>query len=60
MEDRMFVHTKVFDSQWSLIGCGGSELHELQKAIGENPQLPPIVKWTGGGAENTRNNQGDG
>ena len=46
--DRMFVHTKVFDRLWSELGCDDSDLIELQKAICDNPQRPPIIAGTGG------------
>jgi hypothetical protein len=44
----MFVHTKVFDRQWIDVGCDDDNLLELQKAICEDPQKPPVIKKTGG------------
>ena len=48
LTDRMFVHTKVFDRQWTALGCDDDDLLELQKAICADPQKPPVVKGTGG------------
>jgi hypothetical protein len=46
--DRMFIHTKVFDRQWTALGCDDNDLLELQKAICANPQEPPVILGTGG------------
>ena len=48
LTDRMFVHTKVFDRQWTALGCDDDDLLELQKAICEDPQKPPVIRGTGG------------
>ena len=48
LTDRMFIHTKVFDRQWVALGCDDDDLLELQKAICENPQGPPVIRGTGG------------
>ncbi|MDR1205450.1 MAG: type II toxin-antitoxin system RelE/ParE family toxin [Peptococcaceae bacterium] len=46
--ERMFVHTRVFDRKWADIGYDDDDLLELQKAICENPQRPPVIPGTGG------------
>jgi len=46
--DRTFLHTKTFDRQWDALGCDDDDLLELQKAICENPQKPPVIRGTGG------------
>jgi len=46
--DRMFIHAKVFDRQWGEIGCDDDDLLELEKAICEDPQAPPVIQGTGG------------
>jgi len=46
--DRAFIHTKVFDSRWHALGCNDDDLLELQKAICEDPQKPPVIRGTGG------------
>ena len=46
--DRMFVHTKIFDRLWSELGCDDDDLTELQKAISDDPQRPPVIPGTGG------------
>jgi hypothetical protein len=46
--DRTFIHTKKFDNQWEALGCNDDDLIELQKAICENPQKPPVIAGTGG------------
>jgi len=46
--ERLFIHTKVFDRAWGLLGCDDGDLLELQKAISENPQGYPVVRGTGG------------
>ena len=46
--DRMFVHTKIFDKLWSELGCDDNDLMELQKAICDAPQRPPVISGTGG------------
>ena len=48
LTDRTFVHTKIFDRQWSALGCDDDDLLELQKAISEDPQKPPVIRGTGG------------
>lgn len=48
LTDRMFIHTKVFDRQWDSLGCDDNDLAELQKAICNDPQGPPVVRGTGG------------
>ena len=48
LTDRMFIHTKVFDKQWSSLGCDDDDLLELQKTICDNPQKPPVIRGTGG------------
>ena len=42
------MHTKVFDRQWDALSCDDDDLLELQKAIYENPQKPPVIRGTGG------------
>lgn len=48
LTERMFIHTKLFDKKWDLLGCDDDDLIELQKAICENPQKYPVIKGTGG------------
>lgn len=48
LTDRMFIHTKVFDRLWGLLGCNDNDLLELQKAICDNPQGSPIIRGTDG------------
>ena len=48
LTDRMFIHTKVFDKLWESLGCDDDDLAELQKAICEDPQKPPVLRGTGG------------
>jgi len=44
----MFIHTKVFDRQWALLGCDDDDLQDAQKAICADPQAHPIIRGTGG------------
>jgi hypothetical protein len=48
LTDRMFIHTKVFDKLWNAIGCDDKALSDLQKAISDDPQGPPVIQGTGG------------
>jgi len=48
LTDRMFVHTKVFDRMWDFLEGSDDDLSELQKAICEDPQKPPVIHGTGG------------
>ena len=48
LTDRMFIHTKVFDMLWELLGCNDDDLSELQRDICENLDGPPVIRGTGG------------
>jgi len=48
LTDRMFRHTKHFDSQWAALGLDDDDLAELQNEICDDPKRPPVIKRTGG------------
>ena len=48
LTDRMFKHTKIFDTQWYALDLDDDDLAELQNEICDDPTRPPVIPRTGG------------
>ena len=43
-----FIHTAVFDSEWTELGLSDEDLARLQQALVDSPEAGVVIRGTGG------------